>query len=826
MLSNILKEKPLQSALLINSILFAFIYALYIPYFQTNDDVGMMLRVSGISRVSFPSAHMLHTNIIIGYVLQFLYKTLPSISWYGFYLISGLFTAHTVFLYLAIKQRPTLATPILYTLYFLLLGATTLLELQFTIVAILLSVSGLCLLLFDTSLLSSFSVTALRQYLFRPTILFGISLYLLGTLVRIRGVWLLSMALFAPLLLSYLYYKGKTHFISKLIPFSLSLLLAISLLQYHKYVYAQDEGWSYYTAFNPLRSKFLDDRLLEHTDPLTKQKALQNVGWSLNDYNMLMHWFFLDKDRYNPVIFNNILSSVAYTKERVPLPQVFSKLNTIFGSWYFIKYLLFSLLVLLLLSRLGKSVLWSLLGTFFISFCLFLYLILYLKSPPERVYQPIFYFLGILPLLLPGTTWFTKNTLFSSSKKLPFILLAVILLLLQGHSLYNYWLGSNQKVTASKELFAELADIAPTTESLYITWAAQFRWDLVLPFGDLSLLKNFNTVQLGVSQQAPESTDMLKRYGIDNLYTALASQDNVYLLLRKYAKDHKIDLYSTYMSEHYNLSVSPRLLHESNPFYLYRFTSDQSTNVVKSDTSSTSSSFVLQKNGISLSLPSYSISSNSSYISSSVSVPLLTPNKFFAKNKLRFAFEVLDFELGNRTAGFDKLLHSDEGQHVRVLLNNKQREAINYHTDYYQTVQNGHHLFFAFLSTSYYESIKTADAYILKQFTVGKKKLRKNIDLGQPFLFYNMPLQRVYTQEEAEQLLFDFYLVNTEISPTGNKIRLIIDGTTNFIIDQWSAYLLSGLTVGEHSISIQLTNNYGKNIEGKYTSAHRKIWIE
>ena len=124
------------------------------------------------------------------------------------------------------------------------------------------------------------------------------------------------------------------------------------------------------------------------------------------------------------------------------------------------------------------------------------------------------------------------------------------------------------------------------------------------------------------------------------------------------------------------------------------------------------------------------------------------------------------------------------------------------------------------------QSRNCASAYILKQFTVGKKKLRKNIDLGQPFLFYNMPLQRVYTQEEAEQLLFDFYLVNTEISPTGNKIRLIIDGTTNFIIDQWSAYLLSGLTVGEHSISIQLTNNYGKNIEGKYTSAHRKIWIE
>ena len=86
------------------------------------------------------------------------------------------------------------------------------------------------------------------------------------------------------------------------------------------------------------------------------------------------------------------------------------------------------------------------------------------------------------------------------------------------------------------------------------------------------------------------------------------------------------------------------------------------------------------------------------------------------------------------------------------------------------------------MSRSCHGSVKNNQAYVLTQ--IGDKN---NIDLSNEFLFYSRPKGK-YTGDDTKKLLLDFYLVNTNISPDGNKVRATIN-ETEFIIDDWTPIL-------------------------------------
>ena len=88
------------------------------------------------------------------------------------------------------------------------------------------------------------------------------------------------------------------------------------------------------------------------------------------------------------------------------------------------------------------------------------------------------------------------------------------------------------------------------------------------------------------------------------------------------------------------------------------------------------------------------------------------------------------------------------------------------------------------MSRSYHESLKNPNAYILTQ--IGDSE---TYDLSGEFMFYSRP-KGSYKGKDIERLLLDFYLVNTTISPDGNKVRVTVN-ETEFIIDEWSPYYLS-----------------------------------
>lgn len=185
-----------------------------------------------------------------------------------------------------------------------------------------------------------------------------------------------------------------------------------------------------------------------------------------------------------------------------------------------------------------------------------------------------------------------------------------------------------------------------------------------------------------------------------------------------------------------------------------------------------------------------------------------------------FQFDVIDYELGKQTEkefGFD-LANSAKGQHIHFIVNNGPYSAF-YSNEFNKKLEESNNVILAFLSRSYHESVKNPNAFFLTQIGEGKK-----IDLTKDFLFYSRP-KGVYKGKDTEKLLLDFYLVNTNISPSGNKVKATIQDT-EFIIDEWAPYYIEGLPKGEISIKLELIDQMGELIDTPFNPSKRTILLE
>ncbi|MGZ5243715.1 MAG: hypothetical protein ACXWDO_10630 [Bacteroidia bacterium] len=206
-----------------------------------------------------------------------------------------------------------------------------------------------------------------------------------------------------------------------------------------------------------------------------------------------------------------------------------------------------------------------------------------------------------------------------------------------------------------------------------------------------------------------------------------------------------------------------------------------------------------------------------SYIKPDVKNPL-------KEGKTLFQYKVEDFQLTMQTSDAEHkhTANSHQGQHIHQILNNEPYTA-HYTDTFSKVLKPGHYVNLSFLSRSYHESLKHKSAYTLNQFTVGSKK-EKDVDLNAPHLFYSRP-KGEYAGTDTKKLLLDFYLVNTELSETGNKVRATINGT-EFILTKWAPYAIYGLPMGENTIKLELLDKDNKVITGPFNTVERKITLK
>jgi hypothetical protein len=184
-----------------------------------------------------------------------------------------------------------------------------------------------------------------------------------------------------------------------------------------------------------------------------------------------------------------------------------------------------------------------------------------------------------------------------------------------------------------------------------------------------------------------------------------------------------------------------------------------------------------------------------------------------------FSFDVINYELGIQSLkDFDyTLANSNKGQHIHFIVNNGPYSA-HYQQNITKQLDKGNNVILAFLSRSYHESVKNPNAFILTQ--TGNDK----INLNNEFLFYSRP-KGTYKGVDTEKLLLDFYLVNTNISPDGNKVRATIQDT-EFIIDEWAPYYIEGLPKGEITVKLELIDSNGNLIDTPFNPSTRTVMLE
>ena len=139
------------------------------------------------------------------------------------------------------------------------------------------------------------------------------------------------------------------------------------------------------------------------------------------------------------------------------------------------------------------------------------------------------------------------------------------------------------------------------------------------------------------------------------------------------------------------------------------------------------------------------------------------------------------------------------------------------HQKFSKKLEGDSNVILAFLSRSYHESVKNKNAFVLTQ--LGEQK----IDLDNEFLFYSRP-KGTYKGSDTEKLLLDFYLINTEISADGNKVRATIQDK-EFIIDDWVPYYIEGLSKGEVKIKLELIDESGNLIDTPFNPSERTVTL-
>lgn len=190
---------------------------------------------------------------------------------------------------------------------------------------------------------------------------------------------------------------------------------------------------------------------------------------------------------------------------------------------------------------------------------------------------------------------------------------------------------------------------------------------------------------------------------------------------------------------------------------------------------------------------------------------------------VNYTFDVQNYELGVPTEDYETrgIANSGKGQHIHFIVNNGPYAA-HYMPGINQNLEAGNYVVLAFLSRSYHESVKSQDAFHVENLTVGDVEPNP-ADLSAPHLFYSRP-KGTYSGSDTKKLMLDFYLVNTTISPDGNKVRATINGN-EFMITEWAPYYIEGLPMGEATIKLELIDAEGNWIEGPFNSVDRTVTL-
>jgi hypothetical protein len=475
-------------------------------YYETNDDVGMMMVAQGFGLTDQPSALLLYSNRLQGQIVSWLGWPF-GLPGYSLYLFACLLVSLAAIV--AAMTRFNEAFP-LNLLVVSALALRPLFAPQFTIVAALLMAAGVLALERyrrdnESAQLLAASAFALLAFLMRPEAMMMVALLSLPLVLRVS--LLTSPAALAA--------GGLTG----------AAILGACLWDQAGY---STTDWAAYNAMDLPRAWFTD--FANASLVLKRPDLLASVGWSANDARMLVSGWWLDPDVYSPEKLQRVIDGVGLAALFTHEPRL----------WHWAKTFTMpdmlpgTILTLAILPLLPRGWRWRMAGLVAIFFAVTLLFTFAGRLDVSRIFYPC---LAIASVFAFGVHLSRRAT-----RLLIGAVAALAVILSTGHHV-----PAAAARRAAHDSTMQALQAAHLDEVLF-EWAGTLPYEALYPtFLRRDRIPAFDIHSLGSDQWAPYA---LTRWGGDvrNALARFKAPASVRLI----ATDHQVSLLSTYCQERWH----------------------------------------------------------------------------------------------------------------------------------------------------------------------------------------------------------------------------------------------------------------------------------
>lgn len=544
-------KSPFAQSLLSVAVMFALALLCFTIRYDTNDDAVANLLVAGRMVVQAPSEFILYSHIGIGLLLKALYTHFPAIPWYAACLLLSLFSALVAIGFAVLRLK---VHPYVWCVWLAVFALIAVVRLQFTIVALFASVAAL-------SLLASAILTAPAgrvRFLYYTVILLFLTL---SAAIRpeVVGLTIAFAAVIYTLLLCLTGGCRRTLLLCAgfmLVAVTVSYVLKYSNAAY----YQQAAGWENFYAYNTARANLMDRSSVPYN--AETQPVFTKIGWSENDYSMLMRWFYIDKERYAletlERLYDEARLTLAGRATNAPHhPRFWQELMSLYS-------LLFLLFMVFIVWPPKNRLAWmALMASGGIALAVYYGIATTNRPPPFRVWLPVLALISIIAAVLCARN--DTKRYYIPREKIPnkTVFGSMLVILVLAHVISISEISQKMRMTLNQNIEA----FGPNPDELYVIWSDALPLQLIIdPLRAQPRLKNFAALQLGVGQHEPTVQKQLAHFGIRDLYTALFNRGDIYLI----AYSHDLPLLEAYIKEHYNLGIEYEVHYKSEYFEIYR----------------------------------------------------------------------------------------------------------------------------------------------------------------------------------------------------------------------------------------------------------------
>jgi len=548
-------------AALITAVSFILVLLFCDIKYETNDDHVVEGILSGAFNGEY-NPYMLFSNVLLGYVLVFLYSHTANISWYFVNLmVMGILSVFTVN-YICIKKNNRVVGVLFAVLATVFLSNDLFILPTFTkTAAAAIAAGGLLLIeaLFTTSAKTSSPPKPSASRI--ASIVLACILMLSGSLLRFLCVYLVAPFVALMFLLKVMAQRKEEKNVRQLLTRAgCCLLILMGLFSFRFigiFIRNQSPEYKSFYRYNEIRAKITDTRKLSWDD---YEKEFEANDLDVLDFLMFESWSFADNDIY-PIerlekvgkIYQSTFENSAHPVARVInafLPPYFL-MNPVFMSCFIL-----GLVAVAIDRKSAGRVLLCFLGLF-IMLCVFLYIGRY----PYRIIYGLSF-----SLMVSILSCVSMRDIPGKGMQKALILLTAVLV---AYQVPTYIKDQSYKDLPYQDLIKHmendsehyyLCDIFSTSQELPYYYAP---WER-LPLN----YWNDNYSYLGGSSTGyPEKQECLEDNGIDeqNPYKSLIN-DNIYVV-----DNHYIEVKFLYLREHYYPNVKIELVDVIDGANIWKF---------------------------------------------------------------------------------------------------------------------------------------------------------------------------------------------------------------------------------------------------------------